>query len=353
MTDDVTPIRAFGESDGDLGHLDGRSIAIVGYGNQGRAQALNLRDSLRRAQPSHGVRDILVATLKDGSWEQAEQDGFSPRPLPEVAEAADILFLLIPDEDLPPVFAAEIAPHLQKGDALVVASGYNLAFGELTVPPDVDVLMLAPRMIGRQLRELYERGEGFYSYVSVEQDASGRAWPTLLALAKGIGCLRLGALELSAKDEAVLDLFHEQGLGSLLGSMIFLMLEVGVEAGLPPEAMVLDLYISGEMAETFQAMAELGFVDQSRLHSLTSQYGGMMRTIGMDREPMRKHLVKIIEEIRDGSFAKQWAAERAAKYENFEKLRALGRERNPFTPIEERLRVVLREAQERGGEKSK
>ena len=340
MTDPTPAIRAFGESDGDLQQLAGRKIAIIGYGNQGRAQALNLRDS--------GVRDILVGTLQDDTWAQAEHDGFAVRPVAEAAQAADILFLLTPDEELPAVFPAEIAPHLQQHDALVLASGYNLAFGELAVPSNVDVLLLAPRMIGRQLRELYEQGKGFYSYLSVEQDASGRAWPTLLALAKGIGTLRLGALELSAKDEALLDLFHEQGFGSLLGATIMLMLEVGVQAGLPPEAMVMDLYLSGEMAETFQAMADLGFVDQSRLHSPTSQYGGMMRTIGMDREPIRQHLLQVIEEIRNGDFARQWGAERDANYENFERLRALGRDHNPFSPIEERLRAVLREARERG-----
>ena len=340
MTDATPAIRAFGESDGDLRQLAGRKIAIIGYGNQGRAQALNLRDS--------GVRDILVGTLQDDSWKQAEHDGFAVQPAAEAAQAADILFLLVPDEELPAVFPAEIAPHLQQHDALILASGYNLAFGELAIPSNVDVLLLAPRMIGRQVRDLYEQGKGFYSYLSVEQDASGRAWPTLLALAKGIGTLRLGALELSAKDEALLDLFQEQGFGSLLGATIMLMLEVGVQAGLPPEAMVMDLYLSGEMAETFQAMADLGFVDQSRLHSPTSQYGGMMRTIGMDREPIRRHLLQVIEEIRNGDFARQWSAERDANYENFERLRALGRDHNPFSPIEERLRAVLREARERG-----
>ena len=339
MTNPPPAIRAFGESDGDLRQLAGRRLAIIGYGNQGRAQALNLRDS--------GVPDILVATLRDDSWAQAERDGFAVRPVAEAAQAADILFLLIPDEELPAAFPAEIAPHLRQHDTIVLASGYNLAFGELALPSNVDVLLLAPRMIGRQLRELYEQGEGFYSYLSVEQDASGRAWPTLLALAKGIGTLRLGALELSAKDEAVLDLFHEQGFGSLLGATVMLMLEVGVEAGLPPEAMVLDLYLSGEMAQTFQAMADLGFVEQARLHSPTSQYGGMMRTIGLDREPIRRHLLQVIEEIRGGDFARQWSAERDANYENFERLRALGREHNPFSPIEERLRAALREARER------
>ena len=163
--------------------------------------------------------------------------------------------------------------------------------------------------------------------------------------------MRLGAFELSARDETYIDLFYEQGFGALLGSAILLMLEVGKEAGLPLEALVLDGYLSGEMAETFEAMAEHGFVEQSKLHSRTSQYGGMTRTIAFDKEAMRQHLQKAIEGIKDGAFAREWAAERETGAKNFERLRALGREHNPFTPVEERLRASLREAQARGRSK--
>jgi ketol-acid reductoisomerase len=339
MSEQRASIRVFGEGDGDLRHLEGRTIACIGYGNQGRAQLLNLRDS--------GVEGLIVGTQRDESWAQAESDGFPTLPVSEAAEQADILLLLIPDEVLPAVFQEQIAPRLNAGDALVFASGYNLAFGDLIPPSDVDVLLLAPRMIGRQLRELYQQGKGFYSYVSVEQDATGRAWPTLLALAKGIGTLRAGAFELSAKDEAVLDLFHEQGFGSIIGITIYLMLEVGLQAGLPAEALVLDLYLSGEAAQTFQAMADLGFVEQSRLHSRTSQYGGMMRSLGLDREPLRQHLLRIMEEVRSGIFARQWAAERDAGYENFERLRELAANANPFSAIEARIRAAIEEAQRR------
>jgi len=335
--------RAFGRHDGDLSLLDGRTIAIIGYGNQGRAQALNLRDSL-------GDRaSIVVGTLRDETWARAEADGLAVRETADAASFADVVFLLVPDEELPKVFVERIAPNLHANDALVLASGYNLAYGGIAPPADVDVLLLAPRMIGRQLRELYEAGKGFYSYIAVEQDASGRAWPTLLALAQGIGTLAEGggAFELSARDETLLDLYHEQGFGSLLGTTMFLMLEVGVEAGIPAEALALDLYLSGEAAETMRAMAELGFYEQSRLHSLTSQYGGMMRTLAFDREPVKRHLQLIIEELKSGAFAKRWAAERDADYENFEKLRDLARQANPFSPIEERIRAAFEQAHER------
>ncbi len=346
MSDGTPPLRAFGEGDGDLRHLSDRTVGFVGYGNQGRAQALNLRDSLR-GEPREGGANIIVGTLEDDSWKQAEADGFPVRPIAEAAGAADVLLLLIPDEALPETFRGQIAPHLQQNDALVFASGYNLAFDRLDVRRDVDILLLAPRMIGRQLRQLYEQGRGFYSYVSVEQDASGHAWDILLALAKGIGTLSAsggGAFGLAARNEAILDLYHEQGFGSLLGTTMMLMLDVGLQAGLPPEALILDFYLSGEIAQTFQAMADIGFVEQSRLHSRTSQYGGMMRTIAMDREPIRQHLQRIMDEVSNGDFARQWAAEREDGYQNFERLRALAAEANPFSPIEARIRAALDEA---------
>jgi ketol-acid reductoisomerase len=338
MSEAPPPLRPFATGDGDLRALAGRAIAFIGYGNQGRAQALNLRDSLRAA--SIDV-PIAVSALPDGTREQARADGFQTRPVAEAARDADVLFLLVPDEALPQVFTQEIAPQLQTNDALVFASGYNLAFDLIDVPAGVDIVMLAPRMIGRGLRLHYKRGEGFYTYVSVERDASGRAWPLLLALAEAIGSLRGGALELSARQETVIDLYMEQGFGALFGRLVFETLAAAVEAGLPPEAMVLELYLSGEMAETMQAMADLGFVEQSRLHSLTSQYGGMTRSLRVDREPIRKHLQQVLDEITSGAFAKEWAAEQAAGHENFERLRRLGAEHNPFTPIEARLRELL------------
>ena len=325
------PLRAFVGTDGNLAILAERTISVIGYGSQGRAQAQNLRDS--------GIERIIVGTLADESHENAMRDGFAVRDIADASGEADVLLLLIPDEDLPDVFAVTIAPHLRAGNAIVFASGYALAFGGLKPPEDVDVLLLAPRMIGRQMRELYARGEGFFSYLSVEQDASRGGWPLLLALAKGIGSLRAGggAFELDARTEAVLDLYHEQAFGSAFGTSIALMLEVGAAAGIPAEALVLDLYLSGEMAETMRAAADVGFYEQSRLHSLTSQYGGMMRAIELNREPLREHFARVLEEIQSGAFAKRWHAEREAGYRNFDQLRELARKANPFSPIERRL----------------
>lgn len=346
MSEATPTFRAFGAADGNSKQLDGHTVAFIGYGNQGRAQALNLRDTLS----SSSIKcNIIVGTERDATWQQAEADGFAVQTVAEAAHPADILFLLVPDEVLPDVFVEQIKPHLKPHDLIVFASGYNLTYEGISPPDNIDIALLAPRMIGRKVRELYEKGHGFYSYISVEQDTSGSAWKILLALAAGIGTLAPpgGAFELSAKDETILDLYHEQGFGSLLGMTFYTMLEVGIEAGIPAEAMALDLYLSGEVAETFHAMAELGFYEQAKLHSRTSQYGGMMRSLALDREPIRQHLEKVLREVKDGTFARQWAEEQASGAKNFEQLRDLAGQANPFTPIEKRIKELVREAQAR------
>jgi ketol-acid reductoisomerase len=137
----------------------------------------------------------------------------------------------------------------------------------------------------------------------------------------------------------------EQGFGAAYGSLVFQTLAVGIEAGISPEALVLELYLSGEMGETVQAMAELGFVEQSRLHSPTSQYGGMTRSLRLDREPLRRHLQQALDEIRSGAFAKEWAEERASNYAKFNEFRSLADKANPFTAIEQRIRAATDDTQ--------
>jgi ketol-acid reductoisomerase len=330
---ETAPRLIYGEEAADLSVLEGRRIAVLGYGNQGRAQALNMRDS--------GLSGIIVGSVRDASWERAAADGFSPLPIADAVAGADIVFLLLPDEVAPEVFPRDVKPNLGAGDALVLASGYNLAFGGIEAPPAVDVLLLAPRMIGEKMRELYQAGDGFYSFVSVERDGSGRAWPTLLALAGAIGSLRKGAMVLSAREEAVLDLYMEQGFGALLGRILFSTLQVGMEAGLPAEALVLELYLSGEMAQTFQAMAELGLTAQASLHSLTSQYGSLMQTLSLDGSPFQSHLQQALDGVASGRFAAEWSAERAAGYPEFKRARELAQKANPFTEIENKLRAAM------------
>lgn len=293
------------EAEADLHLLEALSIAIVGYGNLGRSLALNLRDS--------GAGSLTVGEIRGPAWEQAVTDGF-PVSSTQAAASADVVFLLVPDESAPAVYQAEIAPSLKSAATLVLSSGFNLAFGQLHPAPDLDVLLIAPRMVGSAVRELYQEGLGFPSFVSVEQDPSGRAWSTLCALAKAIGSLKAGALVVSAAQEAQLDLFVEQTVGPDLAHAILTAFQVGVEAGLPPEALVMELYMSGEMAKTFGAMAELGFFQQVKLHGFAAAFGGMARFIALDRESRQRDYRQTLADITNGTFAQALLAEREAGY---------------------------------------
>lgn len=291
--------RAFLDSDADLALLGGRTVGILGYGNQGRAQALNLRDS--------GV-SVVVGNQRDASFELACADGFDAYELDGAAARADVLALLVPDEVMPDLLRQHIAPHLREGNLLVVASGYNLYYGLVELPPTVDVAMVAPRMIGTGVRETYLRGEGFPSLLSVEQDFSGHALDLALAYAKGIGSTRAGVFLSSAEEETVCDLFNEH-----LGYVYELRraYEVLTEAGYSPEAALLEFYVSGEEMELARAHAYMGLFHQLVLHSQTSQYGQLVTgRLAPERDAAEKQRLRgIVENIRSGQFAKDWSME--------------------------------------------
>ena len=282
------------ETEADLAVLKGRRIAIVGYGNLGRSISLNLRDS--------GVGPLVIGELPGPAWQGAQEDGFIVKPAAAAAAESDVVFTLLPDELAPDIYQQELSATLVPGSALVFASGFNLAFERIKPSPELDVLLLAPRMLGAAVRELYEDGLGFLSFVSLEQDATGRGWPLLCALAKAIGSLQVGAIEVSAAQEAYIDLFVEQTVGPDLANAVLSAFQVGVETGLPPEALVLELYMSGEMGRSFQAMAELGFFQQVRLHGFTAAYGGMIRFMDLDRESRQRGYRQVLEEIKEGAF---------------------------------------------------
>jgi ketol-acid reductoisomerase len=320
------------DEDANLSVLEDRIVGIIGYGNQGSAQALNLRDS--------GIT-VIIGTRKDETWDLACADGFSVKPIDAVVREADVISLLIPDEVVPDVFETSIRPHLTKGKTLNFATGYNVAFRLIGLPSDVDVIMVAPRMLGEGVRERYLAKQGFPSFVAVHQDASGQAKETMLALAKGIGTTRMGVMELSMHDEAVLDLFTEQGVGPLLGRCLIAAYQVLVDAGFPPQAVLLELYVSGELSKAFQAMADVGILEQMTLHSLTSQYGSMTRSSRIDMKPYFTHLHTVLDDIRSGAFVKEWTKEKEEGYPTLNLLRE-GAKMLPMHKEEENLRKSLR-----------
>jgi ketol-acid reductoisomerase len=320
------------DEDADLQALKEKTVAIIGYGNQGRAQAQNLRDS--------GIR-VIVGSIKDSGAKQAEADGFQLVPIREACEQGDVLAMLIPDEVQRIVYADEIEPVLRPGQVLDFAHGYNIHFRKIQPPDDVDVIMVAPRMIGINVRMSFERGSGVPAYVAVSQDASGRARDIALAFAKGIGATRPGCLETTFAQETELDLFAEQGVWPIIVRDLLLSYEVLVEAGFPPEMVALELYGSGEAAEVFSQMAKTGFVKQMRLHSQTSQYGMLSRGKRMLGEDGRDRLREALASIRSGAFAEEWEAEQAAGYPEFGRLRA-DAEGHEINRAEELGREMLR-----------
>ena len=321
------------DEDADLSLLEGATVAIVGFGNQGRSQALNLRDS--------GV-EVVVGNRRDAALQQAEQDGFQVRPIAEAVRGADVVFLLIPDEAMPQVYREAVAPNLREGACLVFASGYNVAFGLLLPAASLDVVLIAPRMIGVGVRETYESGAGFPSFVGVHQDATGRAKARMLALCKALGSTRAGCIEMSMHDEATLDLFTEQGFGPAFGRVMMSAVELLVGAGYPPEAVLLELYLSGEFAYSLEKIREVGMARQHEYHSQTSQYGTVTRGaryLGLD-PALKETMGKILGEIRSGAFAEEWSRNQAQAAEIFEKVRA-ARDQVPMMQWERQTRAAF------------
>jgi ketol-acid reductoisomerase len=287
----------YNEDDGDLATLDGARVAVVGYGNQGRSWALNLRDS--------GL-DPLVCVRRDASRELAERDGFAAAEL-DAASDADVICVLVPDDIIPSL------PLRPRADACtIVASGYTLAFERIT--PDGDLGMVAPRMLGPEVRRCYEEGAGFITAVGVHRDVTGTALARVLAIAKAIGGLREGAIELTPRQEAVLDLGVEQVLSPALTAVNNAFVATMIEHGIPLEAIIVELVLSGEVERTYRLLREVGYVAQSEFHSPTSQYGQLSRRGRYDHLDVRSTMEELAADIESGKFADEWDAERDAGY---------------------------------------
>jgi ketol-acid reductoisomerase len=326
------PAVFFLEADADTHALDGQQVCVVGYGNLGSSMALNLRDS---------DLSVVIGNIDDGYRMAAAGDGFEVRDIADAVADADIVYLLIADETIPACFASQVAPALRPGAAVVFASGYCLAFGLVAPPEPVDVLLLAPRMLGEEVRRSFLDGTGFFSYVSVERDTTGKAAERLLGLALAAGSLRRGALQLSAAQEARIDLLIEQTVGPYLGTAIQLAFELGTGAGLPAEAMVLEMYMSGEMARTFQTFASGGFYRSVTGHGAVAQYGGFLRTLELDGDGMRAHFGAVLEDIGNGGFARKLQEEEAGGYTTLNAISAITEGNDPMSQAEDRVRAAL------------
>ncbi len=285
------------EDDADPTALSGESVAVVGYGNQGRSWALNLRDS--------GL-DPVVCVRRDATRQTAAADGFETFDLP-AANDADVVCVLVPD-DVVPLLGLSPGPR----SCVIVASGYCLAFDRLSPPGDAG--MVAPRMLGPEVRRCFEEGVGFISAVGVYQDVTGRALARVLAVARSIGGLRQGGIELTPMQEATLDLGVEQVLSPALTAVNGAFVQTMLERGIPLEAIVTELVLSGEVERTYRLLREVGYAVQSEFHSPTSQYGQLSRRGRFDHLDFLSSMRGLTDDIESGRFADEWDAERDAGY---------------------------------------
>ena len=315
-------MRVYYDRDADLSRILDKKIAIVGYGSQGRAHALNLKDS--------GVKNVAVA-LKPGSAtaKKVEADGLKVMSVAEAAKTSDVIMILLPDEKQKKIYTESILPNLRAGQTLMFAHGFNIHFGQIQPPANIDVSMIAPKAPGHRVRELYQDGVGVPALLAVHQDASGHAKQTALAYAQAMGHLKAGVIETTFKEETESDLFGEQtvlcGGASALVKASF---ETLVEAGYQPEIayfecmhelkLIVDLFYEGGLAYMRYSVSD------------TAEYGDYTRGPRIVTAQTKETMKQILKEIQSGEFAKQWIEENEKGRPNFGPMR----EKEKSHPIE-------------------
>ena len=300
------------DQDADLGQLDGRTVAIIGYGSQGHAHALNLRDS--------GVE--VVVGLREGSQSaaRAREEGLQVTGMTEAASRGDIVMMLVPDERHREVWETEVRDGVAAGNLLMFGHGFSIHFGEVVPPPDVDVAMVAPKGPGHLVRRQFTEGRGVPCLMAIHQDATGSAREVVLAYAKGIGGTRAGMIETTFRDETETDLFGEQAV--LCGGVTELVragYETLVDAGYDPRLAYFECL--HELKLIVDLMYEKGITGMRHSISNTAEYGDLTRGKAVIGEPTREAMRRILADIRSGDFAREWIAENRAGQESFRRLR--------------------------------
>ena len=317
------------ESDADLELLGDQTVAIIGYGSQGHAHALNLKDS--------GVS--VVVGLYDGSssWEKAKADNLEVATVKEAAKKSDIIMMLVPDTAQAKIYQDSIAPHMVEGKTLMFAHGFNIHYRTIIPPKDVDVSMIAPKSPGHRLRELYTKGVGVPALVAIHQDASSKAMDKAMAYAKGLGSTRAGVLGTTFQEETETDLFGEQtvlcgGVTSLVKSAF----ETLIEAGYQPEIAYFE--VMHELKLIVDLMYQGGMDYMRYSVSDTAEYGDYTRGPRVVNEDVKDNMRKVLIEIQNGTFAKEWIAENDEGRPRFNTLQ----KENSGHPIE-KVGKILRE----------
>jgi len=324
-------VNAYYDKDADLALLKGKKCAVLGYGSQGHAHSLNLKES--------GI-DVCVGLRKESaSWKKAEEAGLEVKTIAEATASADVVMLLLPDQTMKAIYDAEIAPHLSGVSTMAFGHGFNIHYKQIVPPAHINVVMIAPKSPGHLVRRTYQEGAGVPCLIAVEQDADGQAKATALAWAKGIGCTRAGALETNFKDETETDLFGEQAV--LCGGVADLVkcgFETLTEAGYPADLayfecmhelkLIVDLFYEGGLSRMNYSVSE------------TAEYGGMTRGPRVIDADTKKRMKAILGEVQDGTFAKEWLAESAGGQHKFEQLRQENRE-HPIEVVGKKLRGMM------------
>jgi ketol-acid reductoisomerase len=330
-------LRIFYDKDADLGRLDGKTVAIIGYGSQGHAHALNLRDS--------GV-NVIVGLRKDsGSRAKAEAEGLRVLEPRDAAREADVVMLVVPDETAGLIYNEEIAPNLVAGNHLAVAHGFNIHFGQIVAPAGVAVWMVAPKGPGHTVRGHYKDGKGVPCLVAVHQDPNGDALAMALAYAKGIGGGRAGIIETNFREETETDLFGEQAV--LCGGLTALMqagFETLVEAGYAPEMAYFECI--HEVKLIVDLIYEGGVANMRYSVSNTAEYGDLTRGPRVIDEGVKRRMKEVLKEVQSGQFAREFILENRAGKPGFNAMRRIAAE-HPLEKVGARLRGLMPWLQEK------
>jgi ketol-acid reductoisomerase len=304
------------EKDGSLAALAGKTVAIIGYGSQGHAHALNLRDS--------GVNVVVGLPETSRSRVKAEAAGLKVMTVAEAAEAGDMMMLLMPDHVQADVYNNEIAPAMRPGKTLMFAHGFNIHFGFITPPPSVDVTMVAPKAPGHRVRELYTEGVGVPALVAIHQDASGKALENSLAYALALGCLKAGVIETSFREETESDLFGEQAvLCGGVSALINAGFETLTEAGYDPEIAYFECL--HELKLIVDLIYEGGLEYMRFSVSDTAEYGDYVTGPRIITDATKAEMKKVLAEIQSGEFARNWMNENKTGRHNFLRMREAGK----------------------------
>ncbi len=319
------------ENDADLSLLEGKTIGVIGYGSQGHAHALNLKDS--------GM-DVVVGLYEgSNSWSKAEADGLKVALVADAANESDIVMMALPDTAMAEVYKESVEPHMLPGKTIMFAHGFNIHYKTIVPPDSVDVSMVAPKAPGHRMREVFTRGSGVPGLLAVDQDASGQAHNVGLAYARGVGCTRAGVLDTTFKEETETDLFGEQSV--LCGGVTALIkagFETLVEAGYQPESayfecmhelkLIVDLLYQGGMEYMRYSISD------------TAEYGDYSRGPVVVDEHVKENMKKVLTAIQDGSFAREWIAENDEGRPRFNRLRKENAE-HPIETVGKELRGMM------------